>query len=77
MTKQVSRSSARSVNTYQGFHLPLGLIAFMHWVAAMVSTTVALAVILLSNSEAPDTQYRLMVIGTLLVSTMDGRFSEL
>jgi putative colanic acid biosynthesis UDP-glucose lipid carrier transferase len=68
VTKQVSRSSARSVNTYQGFHLPLGLIAFMHWVAAMVSVTVALAIILWSKSEAPDTHYRLMVIGTLLVS---------
>ena len=68
MTKQVNRSSTRSVNTYQGFHLPLGLIAFMHWVAAMVSVTVALAVILLSQNEAVDTHYRLMVIGTLLVS---------
>ena len=40
----------------------------MHWVAAMVSVTVALAVILLSQNEAVDTHYRLMVIGTLLVS---------
>lgn len=68
MTKQVNRSSTRSVNTYQGFHLPLGLIAFTHWVAAMVSVTAALALILWSKSEAPDTHYRLMVIGTLLVS---------
>jgi len=68
VTKLIIRSSTRSVNTYQGFHLPLGLIAFMHWVAAMVSATVSLAVILFSYSEAPDSQYRLMVIGTLLVS---------
>ena len=34
----------------------------------MVSVTVALAVILLSQNEAADTHYRLMVIGTLSLS---------
>lgn len=56
------------VNTYQGFNLPLGLLALAHWLVAMASVIGVLALSVLMFSGALDAQFRLISIGSLLVS---------
>lgn len=56
------------INTFRGFHLPLGAISVLHFVLAMLTVALTLVALVLTSGDALTSDYRLLVIGSCLTA---------
>ena len=68
MIEQIRNESSSPINTYRGFHLPLGVIALLHWALGVLCSTLLLAGMVWSHEGSLESHYRLLMIGVLLTS---------
>lgn len=56
------------INTYRGFHLPLGAIALLHWALGMLCSVALLVALVWPQAESVNSEYRILIIGVSLIS---------